>query len=62
MGQGFRFGADLRGLDARVGMAVRRWTSTDLQKVGAYAASKVRADSMAALSSGNAIGAVVRQD
>lgn len=47
MGQGFKFGADLRGLDARVGQAVRRWTTTDLQKVGAYAASKVRADSMA---------------
>ncbi len=47
MGQGFTFGSDLRRLDARVGQAVRRWTSTDLEKVGAYAASKVRADSMA---------------
>jgi phage gpG-like protein len=47
MAQGFTFASDLRRLDARVAMAVRRWTSTDLQKVGAYAASKVRSDSMA---------------
>lgn len=47
MAQGFTFTSDLRRLDARVAQAVRRWTSTDLQKVGAYAASKVRSDSMA---------------
>jgi phage gpG-like protein len=47
MAQGFTFASDLRRLDARVGMAVKRWMSTDLQKIGAYAASKVRADSMA---------------
>lgn len=46
MAQGFKFSANLARLDARIGMAVKRWTSTDLQKVGAYAASKVRADSM----------------
>jgi len=44
---GFKFSTNLARLDARVGLAVRRWTSTDLQKIGAFAASKVRADSMA---------------
>jgi phage gpG-like protein len=47
MARGFTLASDLRRLDARVGLAVKRWTSIDLEKVGAYAASKVRADSMA---------------
>ena len=43
---GFKFSTDFRRLDARVALAMKRWTTTDLQKIGAYATSKVRADSM----------------
>jgi phage gpG-like protein len=43
---GFKFSSDLSKLDRRVALAVKRWTTTDLQKVGAYAASRVQANSM----------------
>jgi len=47
MARGFTVTSNLDRLNARVGSAIKRWSGPDLQRVGAYAASKVRADSMA---------------